>query len=342
MKIDINELRLRENQGLIRSQTNEDGLIIWTYTNKCQYDKSWDYFTKAARGLVTTDTGVVVTRPFPKFFNLHEVEETLYQNLPQNLRFEITPKLDGSLLCLSTYKKKPLITTKGSFSNIYIDKASAFLDLDSIYDCLSENVTICCEIVIPEKDDTMRRVVNQEPGVYFLAAFDNISGTEMQDVRKYIQNFEDFGFKFPQIESKDLDYVLDEGQKEAGHEGWVIRYDNGLRVKVKTWWYLSIFRFINQVNDEGIKEFILGNPDSDDWLMNIPEELQEEVKDLVKNIEKRYDIEYQMISELFKETIKESPNRKEFALKVKDHHRAPFLFMLYDNKDIREKLLKVV
>lgn len=81
MKIDINELRKREEKGLVRTQTHDD-LIIWTYTDRCQWDRHWDFYTRAARGLVTDQHGNVITKPFPKFFNLYECDEAMPQNLP--------------------------------------------------------------------------------------------------------------------------------------------------------------------------------------------------------------------------------------------------------------------
>lgn len=353
MKINIDELRKEEDNGNIRSQTNSDGLIIWTYTDKCQFKKNWTFYTRSARGLVTDKEGNVITRPFPKFFNLYEMEETLPQNLPPGTP-EITPKFDGSLLNISMHKEKLLITTKGSFDNLYIDWAKKHLQMKMLEQIIwyseasrfvknGSNYTLCCEVVLPENEDPMRRVVYHPPGIYLLAIFDNESGQEIEFDRVDLRSwFELVGITVPEPESKSIDYILEQGPKEAGTEGWVVRYPNGLRVKIKTWWYLSIFRFINHVNDEGIKEFMINNPDDDGWLMNIPEELQDEVKILVKNINMRYDIEYRRILELFREASRVSETRKDFAMIVKEDVRAPFLFMLKDGKDIRDKLLRIV
>ncbi len=56
--------------GLVSKQTHpRHDLIIWNYTPKVQYDRLWDDITLQCRGLVTNSKGVIVARPFKKFFN---------------------------------------------------------------------------------------------------------------------------------------------------------------------------------------------------------------------------------------------------------------------------------
>ena len=68
-------------------------LTLYSYTDRCVYERAWDDTTLACRGLVLNDQGDIVARPFPKFFNDTEPEA---QPIPWGERCEITEKLDGT------------------------------------------------------------------------------------------------------------------------------------------------------------------------------------------------------------------------------------------------------
>src|SRR4051812_11954403 len=92
------ELRSRVEQGYVVAARCEH-LTVYNYSTKCVYEEAWDEITMAARGLVLDDSGVVIARPWPKFFNLNERPETMLAALPQETP-ELAEKYDGSLVVL--------------------------------------------------------------------------------------------------------------------------------------------------------------------------------------------------------------------------------------------------
>lgn len=82
-------------------------LRIYNDTAKAQYDHVWNPATLTCRGVITNENGTIVARPFPKFFNLEQVE-----TLP-NEPFEVHEKLDGSLGILYWVGNEPSIATRG-------------------------------------------------------------------------------------------------------------------------------------------------------------------------------------------------------------------------------------
>ena len=93
----LNELNKRVEDGLISAQKHDTlQLIIWNYTQTCQFSKAWDEYTMIARGLITDYDGNIVARPFKKFFNIDEREETKIENLPSTIP-DVYTKYDGSL-----------------------------------------------------------------------------------------------------------------------------------------------------------------------------------------------------------------------------------------------------
>ena len=109
--IDIELFREHESQGLItcRSHPTED-LVIWNYTPKCTYAQAWDDVTIQSRGLITKLDGTIVSRPFPKFWNLEEDKVSIPLE-----PFKVTTKEDGSLGVLYFIDDTPYIATRGSF-----------------------------------------------------------------------------------------------------------------------------------------------------------------------------------------------------------------------------------
>src|SRR5690349_16609824 len=82
--------------GYVRSQTHPAlPLRIFNYSEKTQYERMWNPVTRTCRGLIINDeTGEIVARPFPKFFNYGEpATEGLDTSGPACT----TDKMDGSL-----------------------------------------------------------------------------------------------------------------------------------------------------------------------------------------------------------------------------------------------------
>lgn len=100
------------------SRTVRGPLAIYNYTANCNFGRHWTPTTLAARGLILEEaTSRVVARPFEKFFNMNEREETRQENLPWDEPFEVTEKLDGSLGIVFFYDGRWDIATRGAFES---------------------------------------------------------------------------------------------------------------------------------------------------------------------------------------------------------------------------------
>ena len=85
-------------------------ITVYNYTAKAQYENHWNEVTESCRGLWLTDSGEVVARPFRKFFNLSQ----FIGPLPEET-YEITEKIDGSLIVIALYNGELVISSRGSF-----------------------------------------------------------------------------------------------------------------------------------------------------------------------------------------------------------------------------------
>jgi hypothetical protein len=85
MKIDLGLLRDLKTQGLISTERHRElPLLNHNYATRCQWENAWDELTLQCRGLITDTAGNVISRPFPKFFNLAQHEAAALRLPPIN------------------------------------------------------------------------------------------------------------------------------------------------------------------------------------------------------------------------------------------------------------------
>ena len=321
---------LVEQQYLTRQRHQSLPLLIYCYTQKCLFEQFWNPTTRHCRGLVTTLGGEIVSKPFERFFNLGEPSAPHPPKKCDYLAFE---KLDGSLLNIANYNGEWICTTKASFNNPYTEFAYTQLDR-CLTDYLAKDVTLMTEVVLSAEEDDMRRAVVHEPGLYFLGATHTPTRKDLNPTMFY-GSWNGF---FPQLYKNSVDELLQQSNEIEGTEGWVVRYSNGLRLKIKTVWYLKLFRLISKL-DTTVKLRILTGDTLDDLLVDVPEELQEEVQNIYNEIYTKVDHRYTLIKDRFN-LIGKCKDRKTFAQRVQNESDKSYLFKLLDGKDIKQDLLQ--
>ena len=138
--LDVNLLREHIKNGYVTERThNTLPLSIFNYTPKAQYEWVWDEVTMQCRGLIVSHAGVVISRPFKKFFNWDQgVGAETWQNpMPPPgpaIRME---KMDGSLGILydigrlerrdGEFFERYRIATRGSFHSEQAEWATKFM-----------------------------------------------------------------------------------------------------------------------------------------------------------------------------------------------------------------------
>ena len=70
-------------------------LFVLNYAPSVAYEKRWNKATLQCRGLIVNGQGQVVSRPFPKFFNLGEHDSPDLPDVPFGESFVAYEKMDG-------------------------------------------------------------------------------------------------------------------------------------------------------------------------------------------------------------------------------------------------------
>jgi RNA ligase len=306
-------------EGLLHKQTHPTfDLTIWNYSPKVQYERLWDDITIQCRGLVTNSKGEIVARPFKKFFNY---EEYTSEEIPNEL-FDVFEKMDGSLGILFNYEDEWIFATRGSFTSPQSIKGKQILDANYNVGELFKNHTYLFEIIYPEN----RIVVDygDEEKLVLLGAFDTksgveICGTELKELEGFelVMTYKTWG--------ETYDLLKEEISKNR--EGYVIRFKNGFRMKIKGDEYIRLHRILTNISNRDIWKYLKENIPLDELLEKVPDEFYYWVKDTVKDLQNKFDTIKNNVELEFKELI----NKKEFAEKIIENPNKSFLFKRLDS-----------
>ena len=315
-------LQKYHTDGLLHKQTHPTlDLTIWNYSPKVQYEKLWDDITLQCRGLVTNSKGEIVARPFKKFFNYEEhkpedipnedyvvyekmdgslgilfyykeelTDERRYNiwfnnnyetgmerffdpnNLPdfENPYYEPTPKTKGEWI----------LATRGSFTSPQAIKGKEILDRHDI-SALRKDNTYLFEIIYPEN----RIVVDygDEEKLVVIGGIHTETGEEIPDSSLFWM--QDAGFEVVttyKTWGEGYDLLKEEISKDR--EGYVIRFKNGFRMKIKGEEYKRLHKILTNISNRDIWEYLKDNKPFDELLEKVPDEFNDWVKTTIRDL----------------------------------------------------------
>ncbi|UZR95207.1 RNA ligase [Chondrinema litorale] len=325
----LKELRKLEEEGKVTLKANtQDSLFIANYTPVVQYERSWDELLMQCRGLIVSECGEVVARPFRKFFN---IEEHQPEELPDE-PFEVYDKLDGSLGIMYFEEGNPAIATRGSFMSDQAIKASAWLHTKykAYLPSFQEHLTYLFEIIYPEN----RIVVNygKEEKLVLLAIIDTATGEDLP--------IEEFDFPHKVKKYDGVKEISDIRKFENDlKEGFVVKYQSGFRVKVKFSEYVRLHRIITQVSNKTVWEYLKEGKPFDDLLDRVPDEFYQWVRATKEKLEQ----EFSEIEEEAIDTYRDDfPSKKAFALWAQEQEYSHLLFCLANGKDMAPAIWRMI
>lgn len=336
------------NEGQVYEFGNED-IVGFVYSHDTICDRIWNATTRAARGILfDRKTGVIVARPFDKFFNLFERPETEVDNLPVcPCIFE--DKADGSLGIIFNYKGIWNISTKGSLDSDQAKYAREKLLPKYDFSAMDPSWTILTEIIYPANRIVLDYAGAEE--LRLLAVRHKHTGEEEPAGRlPIIAN--KMGMpcrKTYDVPTKDITQL----PFWENMEGYVVRFDNGLRVKVKNPWYLRIHKALDSRSLKHIIELLEGGEWRAFWDA-LPKELQKDFDDLYSQVRTAiWDVE-RRAREAW-DTVAATgahlnvhlnkTRRREFAIAVQtkvDPELHPIMFAMVDGQDWRWLVFRII
>jgi RNA ligase len=286
------------------------------------------------RGIIfDTATGDIIRRPFHKFFNVNEREETQDHVVDLSQEHRILEKLDGSMIAPFIVNGEMIWGTKMGATEV-AEPVEDFVLLHENYSQFARFLIRRGYTPIFEWCSRKQRIVldYKEDQLILTAIRDLTTGRYMS--RDIMANTADMYFvpmvrEFePQTDMKEfIEYVRD----LEDVEGFVVRFNDGHMLKLKCHWYLQIHKAKEAIlQDRNIVELIL-----DEKLDDVKAHLQAEDRDRLSQFEEQLNLTvsyvvYHLANDL--SWIREDAiDRKTFALEHSQRYDQYMRALIFKN-----------
>lgn len=293
MQITSDLIKDYEDRNLLQvNLTGPCGMTLLKYSRNCFHSFDWDDFTMRCRGLVIDEEGNPLNNPFIKMFNLDEHPDYTMDSLVGRMRnepYEILDKSNGHLCILFCYGGKWFNVTSGSFDGDFCKPDRKVLEDNGVLDYLEthpawENCTFMFEMIVDyDKHTCYKRqtdLYGHNVPVLIGMRSNKIDRDYSWDAMNVVATVGGFPVVRNHKRARDIIYgtwsedVFINGLYDVkGIEGYIIKFQDGTRYKIKTKEYLFA-RYMKEISSEGKmkKLFIHHFLDEDAAKADIPEE----------------------------------------------------------------------
>lgn len=311
--------------------------VLFNYGNKAMYEARWTPFEQLSRGLIIhRKTGEFIARPFEKFFNWGEGGRR------NNGRIrEVVEKMDGVLgILYRDPEGNHRVATRGSFDSPPALWATEFLQRYDLSE-LPNEYTLMFEILHPE-----HRIVVDYGGkkdLVLIGVRNRYTGEDLfyEDMKKVA---EQFGFSVPRLYAfASVEEIISEAEKLGhNHEGWIIRFDDGSRFKIKGPEYLRVHRLMFGLSDRRFMQ-LWYTGDLANLLEELPKDTRERYEVMRDAIEEEIFARYEKLLMKYR-SAPDHESKKNFAIWAKKTHPedAEALLVIHSGLNIFQHLMKEV
>lgn len=310
-----------------RRKHPEENLYILNYTAKTQYEGLWNETTMSCRGLVVDSSNNIRARCFRKFFNYEEVRSEVDSRISQGLSFSVTEKMDGSLGILYWVGDNPFVATRGSFDSPQALKANQILRSRPCQG-LRRDLTYLVEILYPSN-----RICVDYGNLEDLILLSSIHTESGEEV-----TCEHHPFRHVDRIVPEGDFLSMKAKNLPNREGFVVRFSDGFRFKIKFDDYVRLHSLIFSVSSKSLWRLLSSGESIP--LELLPDEVHKWVRKEEKTIRDKYEFLVGEASSVFS-SIKHLP-RKEFAAEALRYRYSSLLFSMLDGKPYEQMAWKMV
>jgi len=320
----------------IRFMKQENGTTVCSYI-VASAETFRDGFSREARGVVFDAAGKTIARPLHKFFNVNERVETQAIDIDWSKIARVMLKRDGSMIhtvALPEDGRNFTVKSKKSYSSDVAVQAKKWLLQRENYVKFCSSMIACGMTAIFEWTSPIARIVvgYKEDSLDLLHVRENITGN-------YLSQWEleslSASFNIPMVEKVETfsaDQFASLIADTEDIEGWVIQFENGDMVKLKTKWYMDRHHAMTFLRVRDIAKMVI-----DESLDDLKAKLAGDGIDIGQIV----DIENQVLSEirlieselesLFATTV--GKDRKTVAMENNGHKLFGMLMQKYSGKE---------
>jgi RNA ligase len=310
---------------------------------------------RECRGLLFYPDGRIMARRLHKFFNLNERDETLIQKIDFTKPHVILEKLDGSMITPVMTKVDDQVTVRWGTKMGLTDVAAP------VEEYVSKNVryekfALCMMVngytpIFEWCSRKQKIVIDYAVDSLVLTAVRNtVTGeyTLYDDLLDMGQVWEIDVVKAYAGTAANMEMLVEETRDLKGAEGYVIRFDDGMMLKLKAEAYISMHHAKDSMTLEKNVIDLLINDKLDD----VKGFMQDEDRNRVEAFENRFWLgvvdTVDRYDAMWREICAHKLDRKQFALermpalKNTDPFAAGIVFGLFDGKLARDLVVDII
>ena len=309
---------------------------------------------RECRGLIFDEkTGEIRRRPFHKFFNVNEREETQMNMFSLDNYHELYHKLDGSMVTpfrVGTGMDNIRWATKMGITDVAMQVEEFIAGAnwnyqDLAYECLALGIT-----PIFEWCSKKQQIVLEYPEdmLVLLAARYIESGLYLRH-NALVELGERFNVKVCAnvertfISANNFSSLVGETKEETDREGYVMVFDFGHRIKIKTDWYVRLHKMYDKLRyDRNIAQLIM-HDELDDMIPTLLKDQKDRVLEYSENFWYAFDAKLEYLhNKCRKIAIAHSFDRKDIAINVApsmDKNDRFFMFKYLDGRHFALELM---
>jgi len=301
-------------------------LTIWNYSQATQYEGKWDEITLHCRGLVTDDEGNIVARPFKKFFNIEEAKHRSTKD------FDVYEKMDGSLGIAFYCQDQWVFASRGSFTSEQAIKGAEMFKEKFQESHFIKDMTYMYEIIYPAN-----RIVVDYIGADRLVLLGRIGTKSGEEYPLDI--FRKNGYDVVR-EYKITDYTKLKSLIGSNFEGFVVKFTNGDRMKIKGDEYVRLHKIMTEISTKSVWECLSKGDDIYEMLKDVPDEFFKGIDVYIEELKSEYSVIEVKTTKTF--NLYKDLNRKEFAESVQLNKYSSVLFRMMDDKDYSDNIWRLI
>jgi RNA ligase len=301
---------------------------------------------RECRGLIFDRAGNIMSRPFHKFFNVNEREETQAHCIDMSQPHVIMEKMDGSMIRPIFVDDYLRLATKMGVTEVAMQAEAWLAAQDPMLKewmaiMMVQGITPIFEWVSPFNQIVL---AYETADLVLLSLRNNITGEYLDVGDPKNDKLWTVVPQYGSVAGNLADYIARQRGAE-GREGDIIRFADGHMIKVKNDWYVRIHKTVDRiVFDRNIVALIL-NEEMDDVMPMLPKVQADRVREFEIRFAERLHAVVEIYDRYWNTVVAGGLDRKRYAqewmptIKGNDPFAAAYVFGRFGGRDGRQMIL---
>lgn len=246
--------------------------------------------------------------------------------------FDVYEKMDGSLGIAFYYQDQWVFASRGSFTSEQSIEGAKMFKEQFQESHFIKDMTYIYEIIYPSN-----RIVVDYGGDWRLVLLGRIATKSGEE---YSVDFHrEKGYDVVR-EYKTTDYTKLKELIGSNFEGFVIKFSNGDRMKIKGDEYVRLHKIMTEISTKSVWECLSKGDDIYEMLKDVPDEFFKGIEKYIEELKSEYLIIEAKSMATF--NIHKDLNRKDFAAAIEWNRYSSVLFRMKDDKDYSENIWRFI